>query len=104
MPALVTCVSTDARASSSVLPTAANRRFASSSVCATTRQPKAVGATAASLSAHPPNWLLQARSASTLALASVGDVRTAQPPPGFQLSAIALNTTGSATGTATGAV
>src|SRR5712691_10113852 len=97
MPALVTCVSTDAWASSSVLPTAANRRFASSSVCATTRQPKAVGATAAWLSAHPLNWLLQARTASTLALASVGDVRTTHPPPLLQPSAMALYVTACAT-------
>src|SRR5262249_26351139 len=97
MPALVTCVSTDARASSSVLPTAANRRLASSVVWATTRQPKAAGATAASLSAHPPNWLLQDRSASTLALASVGAVRPTPPPPLLQPSAMALYVTVGAT-------
>jgi hypothetical protein len=90
VPALVSCAVADARALSSVSPTAANKWVVSLELCATARHPMAVGTTTASLSAHPPNWLLQVRSASRLALANVGEVRTTQPPLLFQPSAMAL--------------
>ena len=90
VPALVSSAVADARALSSVSPTTANKWVVSSELCATARHPKAVGTTTASLSAHPPNWLLQVRSASRLALANVGGVRTTQPPLLFQPSAMAL--------------